>query len=630
MKKKVMFMLLNVDIDRYPLIPSYLEGYACLDPEIEKYWDFKSHINSNSISPARLESYMQENNADVYAFSCYVWNMGLIKKAIYSYLEKKPETNIILGGPQVTHQGEKYLCKEYENMVICNGEGEKIFKTYLKELMKECPDYSHVSGLSYYKNNSLITTRDEEQIKNPDELPSPFQNRFFDSGDYRTADIETSRGCPFSCKYCYWSSGLGSKSVRFSQERIKADIECIAQKNISFLFIADSNFGLFPQDLETAKFIVKCKEKYGFPEKIYFSSSRNNFQRVGEIAKIFSDADIYYSCEIPLQTINDTAMKMIDRKQNIDSYLSLSKYLNGEGINSYVELIWPLPGETLDSFKQGIAKLCEMKTNTFIVYTFFFMNNIALENHKEEYGIVTNISPDKNSEAEFVIRTNEVNDEECIEGWRFVHAVTVLYSLRGLFMTARYLNDSNLENYDDLFCKFASFTKSKRNMPGFTFLENMKQEKTIGSEIYGSLSYDVCHGKRDIFDSLLYEFVSAQHWWSDKTAQLFFEVDLLNRGYIYSVPIKHEQYPFKYLKIIDTLSSGYVVEIPSPFEEKIKDMLSTKASFSSNCAEINYIHSQKPLKENSSQEEITNHCYRMFYNAYSYMPEWRNRRLFPE
>ncbi len=88
-KKNVLFMFLEVDLAaKYNLVMPYLAGYACLDPEIDTYWNFDSYRNTVHISPEQLAADMLEKDADVYAISCYVWNTKLIKKALYSFLEK--------------------------------------------------------------------------------------------------------------------------------------------------------------------------------------------------------------------------------------------------------------------------------------------------------------------------------------------------------------------------------------------------------------------------------------------------------------------------------------------------------------------------------------------------------------
>ncbi len=332
--KKLTFMMLNTTNGIYPLVPFYLAGYARLDPEIKDCWDFACYSGMNTISPTQLVSDMEEQNADVYAFSCYVWNMGLIKKAIYAYLEKKPETHIILGGPQVTRQGKKYLCDRYENLVICNGEGERVFRNYLKELAKEQADFSQVKGLSFYRNNDLNTNPDEDKIKTLDDLPSPFQNQNFGNVDYHYVDMETSRGCPFTCRYCSWNSSLGSKPARFSYERAISDILYLVRNQVYCIRFTDANLGLFSQDLEVIKFIAKCKEEYGFPKVVEFCPSKTHLQRVFEIAETLRRAGIIYTCEIGIQTLSATSSERIDRKPDINHYRSLIENLNNKGISS--------------------------------------------------------------------------------------------------------------------------------------------------------------------------------------------------------------------------------------------------------------------------------------------------------
>lgn len=615
MKKKVMFLCFTMD-NGYSLLAPYLAEYASLDPEIGAYWDFESHKNSVCISPEELESDMLEKNADVYAFSCYVWNMGLIKKAVFSCLEKKPDTKIILGGPQVSWQGEKYLSGKYEHLVICNGEGEKIFRNYLGELMRPDPDYARVKGLSFYKDNSLITTPDEEPLRSLDEVPSPFASRFFDEHNYDIAYLETSRGCPFACEYCYENSPQlkGKPVIKLSRERIESDILRLAEKRVENIKIVDENFGLFPQDLDTAKLIAQCKQKYGFPTRVHGSTTKRNTDRMAKIVKIFHDAGIICPCEIPFQTLDITAMKKINRKLDLNSYASLWNFLNNEGISSYVELIWPLPGETLGSFKQGIAKLCEMNANAIAVYPFFFMNNIGMQNRKIEYGIETVHTENVNSEDELVVRTNEVSPEDAAEGWRFAFAATALYCVRSLFTTARYLDNANIEKYGDLFDNFVRFVTSDPDISDFSCFEDVKKGKILDPEMCSAITYDICHAERNRFDDILLKFASSHRWWEDETARLFFEVDLLNRGYVYSEAVMPKTYTFNYLNVSDTTAGGYVADIPSSFAGQIRDMLGVKASFSSERVEINHKQEQIPFDEKTSLMERQWYSYKDDYD----------------
>ncbi len=429
MKKKLSFIVLNAVDGAYPLAPSYLAGYARLDPAIKDYWDFTCHASLSNLSPSQLVSDMEEQDADVYAFSCYVWNMGLIKNVIATFLAKKPETHIILGGPQVSHQGKRYLCNRYENLVLCNGEGERVFRNYLKEIMKEQADFSQVKGLSFYRNNELNTNPEEDKIKALDEIPSPYQTPIFENVQYHHVDVETNRGCPFTCRYCYWNNSTGGvKPARFSHERTLSDILSLVKNQAYGIIFADANFGLFPQDLETIRFIVKCKEEYGFPKLVDFAASKTHLQRVFEMADLLRRAEILYTCELGIQTLDPVTAERISRNPDISEYKHLIKNLNSKGISSFTELVWPLPGETLDTFRRGVVKLCEIQADVIMIFPLLLMNNTALQPYREEYGMVTIQSLDEATEEENVIHTNEVGYEDLLEGYGYTFAVTILYN----------------------------------------------------------------------------------------------------------------------------------------------------------------------------------------------------------
>ena len=139
------------------------------------------------------------------------------------------------------------------------------------------------------------------------------------------------------------------------------------------------------------------------------------------------------SQSVALQTMSPDALRMVNRDNiKTSAYTDLQRSLNERGISSLVEIIWPLPGETLGSFKSGLAKLCEMGADSFVFYPLLLMNNVELNNKREEYGLVTMNESDPNSEAEVVIQTNEVGPEDYAEGIRYIYAISTLHTLRSL------------------------------------------------------------------------------------------------------------------------------------------------------------------------------------------------------
>ena len=101
-----------------------------------------------------------------------------------------------------------------------------------------------------------------KEDKNLDFIPSPYLTGILDKFflDRRLSPmIQTNRGCPFTCTFCADGHSSQSKVKLFSMDRVKKELEYIAdhidptlQKT---LFITDLNFGMLPRDVEIASFI---------------------------------------------------------------------------------------------------------------------------------------------------------------------------------------------------------------------------------------------------------------------------------------------------------------------------------------------------------------------------------------
>ena len=57
---------------------------------------------------------------------------------------------------------------------------------------------------------------------------------------------------------------------RYDSQRVKDELNYIAKrvKNVNELTLADLNFGMYKQDIFTAKMIADTHQKFGFPKTI--------------------------------------------------------------------------------------------------------------------------------------------------------------------------------------------------------------------------------------------------------------------------------------------------------------------------------------------------------------------------
>ncbi len=630
-KKIVTFCELTLLQHVIPLVSGYLQSYACQYPEIKKSYQF------NKLSFDLLRPYEQilkellSTNADVYAFSCYVWNMRLIRRLLADLLALRPNAHFILGGPQVINQGNEYLSPRYENVVICNGEGERTFSYLLKELLNKDRCFKSIKGITYYDSNQLITTEKEERISDLNEIPSPFLTGVFEKKRYEFSVFETNRGCPFKCNYCFWGAATGSKIYQFNEERIKDEMQWIGENTVGYVFIADANWGITQRDVELSQHLAECKKTYNFPNLLYFCTSKNSKSRIEEITNIFSKAGLLATHNVSLQTLSDTALKMVERSNvKMDTYTDLQMRLNENQINSTVELIWPLPGETLNSFMEGIGRLCENNTDTIATYPLILMNNVGLKQKQQEYGLVTVDEVDPASEAQIVVATNQVTRDENFEGVRYSAAVISLYNVRSLWHLFHYLHNELKIKYSDMFLWFKNYCKKN---PQYLYSQHIEKSIQDGDhyrfDTIGRMIQSILYSHRQDFDNLIVAFVNSLPCKGSQEILFMMEIDLLNRPYIFrNVPIQDIGHDFKHIQLLDKTENGFYIQIPKYYRELFNAYIKGGASAEDDDEVffINYRKKQLQLDPNGSDREKRFYCYEMTTKSRDIVPSWIHQK----
>lgn len=626
MTSKVTFVELTIYERIYPLVSGYLQAYACQDAEVKQSFTFEKYTATIKTPLQTVLRELQESDADVYAFSCYLWNMGLVRSLLRPLLETKPDAYFMLGGPQVMHHAHKYLDPRRERLVLCNGEGEKTFYEFLRELAGGAPDFSRVRGLSFYSGGELVTTEKHDRIRSLDEIPSPFLTGVFDK-PYSMATFETNRGCPFSCGFCYWGAATNSKVITFDEERIRQELTWLSEHDCVFLYLVDANWGIYQRDIGLTEHIAELARKNKMPSVVYYSAAKNKPERMTQITEIFTRAGVITSQPVSLQTMSDTSLELIDRKNiKLSSYVQLQESLNEKKISSFTELIWPLPGETLASFKEGINRLCEAKADTIISYPQLLLHNTSLYERRGELGLVTEQIDDAVGEVEVVVRTKQVSHEEFKEGMRFFYALHLLHNTRSLYTTAGYLNKTGAMSYADLFTAFADFCKRHRDNPVVDFCESSIEGHDYYDVFnYGKVVHFALHAHRDAFEELLCRFAASQQWWDDPMARTLFETDLLNRPYVYSnTPFKRSDYPFRHLRILGTGPRSYSVEAPAECVPHLREFVGVNDGGASRPAFlVDHRKMQYPYMKSQSLDHNAGNCHGMIIRIEHILPVWK-------
>jgi radical SAM superfamily enzyme YgiQ (UPF0313 family) len=445
MRKKVSLHEFNVYPNTVPLCSANLKAYAEKDTYITENYDIQFY--SKSIREVSVKSIVEEvlkTESEIYGFSCYIWNFDIVKTITHQILHSQPNAKIILGGPQVANQASVVLPVNSEAVFICNSNGERTFYQFLLESLNANPCYENVNSISFRKDNEIITSDDGPPMHNLDEIPSPFLSGLIQRGAYTYSIYETNRGCPYTCAFCYWAGSKG-KIAKYSEERVHADIEWLCKNNMYVIQIGDANWGLFDRDISFTEFIGKCKKKYNFPFMLHMSTVLYKLDNRYEIAKLIKKYGLATAQSLSLQSLNPACLKYINRKNiGIKKIKDLQDRYNEMQISTYLELVWPLPGETLDSFKEGINDLSQIQADFFTIYPCLLLPNTELARKRDEYDITIQRKEDGISAKEHVVSTRWVTKEEYIEGLHIIFCITVLYNCRSLYCFMHFLNKKNI------------------------------------------------------------------------------------------------------------------------------------------------------------------------------------------
>lgn len=366
MKKEVYFNEFNLlmgDSTYLPLVSGILHAYCLQSELIAKHYEFMPyhfHIDAVDTIVAKFK------NPSIAAFSVSMWNEQLSLKVARKVKAKFPQCKIIFGGAQVPHDGRDYLKEHGFIDFTVKGEGEDAFREILEANITSII-FPEITSVTYRNEQGEIQqgTGDRDTSKDLDVYPSPYTLGLYDKliednphFNFQ-AIIETNRGCPFKCTFCYWGMGGLRRKYRFhSLERVDSEINWIAQNKIAYVFNADSNFGMHRRDEDIATMLIEAKKEHGFPEKFRTCYGKNTDDRIFQIGSRLHEHQLEKGITISYQSVDDQVQENIKRDNIKLSVASeLQRKFNELNVPVYTELILGLPGESITTWKNGIDQI---------------------------------------------------------------------------------------------------------------------------------------------------------------------------------------------------------------------------------------------------------------------------------
>lgn len=369
-KKKVWFFRYDVKtghIVQLPMTWFSFKRYYELNGKHSDKWEWIPPVEEYESVGWSIDDIVEEAlscAADVYMFSSYMWSWDIVKVVADAVRDKFPEAIIVLGGP---HQGTTYASpifwfKDYPYfdaacLPTCYGE---YFITDMLDAIIEGPiDWNKIRN-SFHRNgtgpqgNKLEFKFPTGVISSNIDIAREYSQRAKDTNRSLVINYETNRGCPYSCSYCEWGGGIGSKVALKDIEIIKDEISYWKELNIDLLYLNDANFGMIKRDVEIMQMFLD--QRPVLKEIVIMGLAKTSNEKRLTVLEPLIQGGLIRSYGVSIQSLDPQVVKNIDRTDiPPEENVKLAKYLlDNYGINPNLEFILGLPGCKPETFYKEI------------------------------------------------------------------------------------------------------------------------------------------------------------------------------------------------------------------------------------------------------------------------------------
>lgn len=389
----------DMPLESMPLAAGYLKATALDNPRIRDAVDIQILNYRGGVSLTTMANDLfARGTPDILACSVLGWNHRTFGSLAETFKQLKPDGWVVFGGTHVANQAERTFRMFPGVDVVVNGEGELAFHDLLLQYLENTGRHqlSGVDGISYRDpGGELVTTAPRDRIQNLDVIPSPALSGAIELTDshgrfrYDVALMETNRGCPYKCAFCYWGGAVGQRVRAFSRERLRQELEVYASLKVHSICLCDANFGLLPIDEEFVDDVIEIRARTGYPRALESSWAKNKSKVFYRIVRKMKEAGLRSSFTLALQTLDESTLDLMNRKNmKVNEWEELVAWLNAEGLECYAELIWGAPGETVESFLRGYDRLSN-HVSRIAVYPVLLLPNTDYAEKRNEYGVVS-------------------------------------------------------------------------------------------------------------------------------------------------------------------------------------------------------------------------------------------------
>ena len=370
--------------------------------------DLRAQTVLREFTIARKPQEMAEDllalNPQVIGFGVYIWNVTQTCALVHLIKAQRPDIKIVLGGPEVSHETERQEIVRLADHVI-TGWGDVSFP-------KLC------SALLYGPQPLMkIIVGEQPPLAN---IALPYREYTEADLAHRVLYVEASRGCPFKCEFCL--SSLDKTAWAFDLELFLGELESLYQRGARTFKFVDRTFNLkIDASVQILQFFLdkltreKAKQfPVGPPQGKLAPSGGSATHAVASVgASLFVHFEVIpdhlpdklkekigefppgvLQFEIGIQSFNVEVQQRISRRQdNAKTEANLAWLVGHSHAHLHTDLIFGLPGETMDSFAEGFDRLYALKPHEIQLGILKRLRGTPIARHTLEHAMVYATEP---------------------------------------------------------------------------------------------------------------------------------------------------------------------------------------------------------------------------------------------
>ena len=307
---------------------------------------------------------LYKRKPEVLCFSCYLWNIEYVEKLVAELGKIMPQTDIWLGGPEVSYHASHMLEQFPQVYGIMRGEGEETFLELAEfyyynsgKSLEQCEKVQRLKeivGITFRDGEEIIETADRSVM---DLSKVPFVYEDLDVFKNKIIYYESSRGCPFSCSYCLSSI---DKCLRFRDlGLVKKELQFFIDHEIPQVKFVDRTFNCkHSHSMEIWSYI---KEHDKGKTNFHFEVAADLLNEE-ELNLISTMRPGLIQLEIGVQSTNEQTIKEIHRTMKFSQVTEVVNRVHAaKNIHQHLDLIAGLPFEDYNSFHKSFCDVYALR-----------------------------------------------------------------------------------------------------------------------------------------------------------------------------------------------------------------------------------------------------------------------------